>query len=78
MIMRPVDRLFEEASQLAEDQKLTLVNRILASNEPSATEETEQEWNVVINERIQDYDTGKALSRPASDVFSDLDQKLKK
>lgn len=76
--MSSVDRIFEEAAQLPEDQKLTLVNRLLASNEPSITEEIEQEWDVVIRERIERYDEGKALSRPAGAVFSDLDQRLTK
>ena len=76
--MSTVDQLFEEAAQLPEDQKLTLANRILASNEPPVTEETEQEWDVVIRERIQRYDQGKAHSRQAGDVFSELDRRLRK
>ena len=51
--MSSVDRLFEEAKQLPLDQRLTLVSRLLRSDE------------------------GKALSRPAGEVFSDLDRRLK-
>ena len=76
--MSTVDQILKEATQLTEDQKLTLANRILASSEPPATEETEREWDVVIRERIRRYDQGKAHSRPASDVFSVLDRRMKK
>lgn len=76
--MSSVDRLFEEAARLPEDQKLTLAYRIPASDEPPATEETEQEWDVAIRERIQRFDEGKARSRSASQVFFDLDRRLTK
>jgi len=76
--MSTVDQIFEEAAQLPDDQKLTLANRILASNEPPATEEPEKEWDVVIRERVKRYDQGKARSRPAGDVFSDLDRRITK
>jgi len=76
--MSRVDKIFEQAAQLPEDQKLTLANRILASSEPPPTEETEREWDVVIQERIRRYDQGKVHSRPASDVFSDLDRRITK
>ncbi len=76
--MSSIDRLFEEAAQLPEDQRLTLVYRLLASSEPPVTEASEQAWDVAIRERIQRYDQGKARSRPAGDVFLDLDRKLKK
>jgi len=76
--MSTVDQIFREAEQLTEDQKLTLANRILASSEPPVTEETELEWDLFIRERILHYDQGKAHSRSASDVFSDLDNTILK
>ena len=76
--MSSIDRLLEEAAQLPEDQKLTLVYRLLTFGEPPATEEIKQEWDVLIRERIQRYDQGKAPSRSAGEVFADLDQRLTK
>ena len=76
--MSTVGQIFAEAVRLPEDQKLTLANRILASNEPPATEKVAQELDVVIRERIRRYDQGKARSRPVGDVFSDLDHRIKK
>ena len=74
--MTSVDRLFEQAEELPEDQKLTLAYRLLASSEPPTTEAIDQEWDVAIRERIQRYDQGTARSRPAGEVFADLDNKL--
>lgn len=76
--MSSIDQLYEEAAQLPEDQKLTLAYRLLTSGEPPITDEIEQEWEVVIRDRIRRYDDGKAPSRSAGKVFSDLDQKLSK
>jgi hypothetical protein len=76
--MSTVDQIFKEAAQLPADQKLTLAHRILASNEPPASEETEREWDEVIRERIMRYDQGKTSSRSAGVVFSDLTRKITK
>lgn len=76
MAMSSVDRLFEEAAQLPEDQRLTLVYRLLSSSEPPPTEEIEREWDLAIRERIKGYDRGDIRARSASEVFTDLDQKL--
>ena len=74
--MSSIVRLFEEAAQLPEDQKLTHANRLLASNEPPVSEEVDKECDVVIRDRIKKYDQGRARSRLAGDVFSILDKKL--
>ena len=76
--MSSIVRLFEEAAQLPEDQKLTLAYRLLSSDEPPVTEEIEQEWDVAIRERIQRYDQGEARTRSAGEVFLDLDRRLPK
>ena len=78
IIMSSIDQLYEEAAQLPEDQKLTLAYRLLTSGEPPITDEIEQEWDVAIRDRIRRYEEGTAPSRSASEVFSDLDQKLSK
>lgn len=78
MIMSSIDQLYEEASQLPEDQKLTLAYRLLTSGEPPTTDEIEQKWDVAIRDRIHHYDEGELLTRSAGEVFSDVDQKLGK
>lgn len=74
--MSSIDRLYEEASQLPEDQRMTLARRLLSIGEPHATEAVEQEWDDVIQKRIREYDDGKASSRKAGEVFSELDSRL--
>ncbi len=75
--MASVQQLLKEAAQLPEDQRLTLAHKLLAAGEPPATEEVQQAWDAEIRERIARYDRGEASTRSASDVFSDLDRRLK-
>ena len=74
--MSKIDQLFKEASELPEDQRPTLAHRVLASNEPPPSAEVEQAWDVEIRERIKRFDEGRGKSRPASEVFADLDRRL--
>ena len=74
--MSSVDELLQEAKQLPEDQRLTLVHRILAAGEPSVSQDVEQAWDLVIRKRILQYDQGKAASRPAGDVFAEIDRRI--
>jgi hypothetical protein len=66
------DRLCEEAAQLPEDQELSLAYRLLAADEPRVTEEIEQQWDIVIRERIQHYDQGEACTRSACEAYLGL------
>ena len=70
------DQLYREAVQLPAKQRLALAHKLLISDEPSATAELEKAWDTEIRERISRYDEGITHSRPADEVFSDLDRKL--
>ena len=74
--MSKIDELVKEACELPGDQRLTLAHRVLAANEPQPSDEVEQAWDVAIRERIKKFDESKARSRPASEVFADLDRRL--
>lgn len=74
--MTSVTQLLQEAAQLPEDQRLTLVHRLLVAGEPPPSDEVEQAWDGEIRERIARYDRGETRSRPAGEVFSDLDRRL--
>ena len=74
--MRSLEDLLSEASELPEDQKLTLAHRILVSAEPEVSTGVEQAWDVEIRERIARYDRGEARTTPAGEVFSKLDRSL--
>jgi putative addiction module component (TIGR02574 family) len=73
-----VDGLTKEARDLPEDQRLTLVYRILATLEPPITAEIEEAWEREISARIKKFKEGKSKSIPADEVFAELDDALKK
>jgi hypothetical protein len=74
--MSKIDQLVKEACELPTDQRLTLAHRILASSEPQPSDKVEAAWDLAIRERIRRFDEGKSKSRPASEVFADLDRRL--
>lgn len=74
--MTSIDQILQEAIHLPEDQRLTLANRLLMLNEPQASEDIQHAWDIAIKDRIARYDRGEIRSRPAGDVFSDLDSRL--
>ena len=74
--MSSIDRIYEEATHLPKDQRLTLAHRLLISSEPDASNDVEYEWDILIRERIRRYDEGSAKTRSARDVFAELDRKL--
>lgn len=74
--MKTTAEFLQEAKQLPNDQRLTLVARLLAVSEPKATDEVEHVWDDTIRQRIERYDQGLSASRPAGEVLADLDQKL--
>lgn len=75
MGMTSMTQLLQEAAQLPEDQSLTLVHRLLVAGEPPLSDEVEQAWDGEIREGIARYDRGETRSRPAGEVFSELDRR---
>ncbi len=72
-----MDRVCKEALALPLDQRLTVVHRILElSGDGLGSDDAEREWDGVVRERMERYDCGNAKTRPASDVFDTLDQRL--
>ena len=74
--MTTVEQILQEASHLSQDQRLTLVHRLLTVGEPVPSNELRQAWDTEIRDRIARYDRGEMSSRPAGEVFSDLDRRL--
>lgn len=75
--MISIDRILQEAISLPEDQRLTLANRILSLGKPRISGDVSNAWDLEIRDRIACYDRGETGSRPAGDVFADLDRRLK-
>jgi hypothetical protein len=74
--MSTLNQLLQEATYLPEDQRLTLVHRLLKVGEPHTSKDVEHAWDLEIRDRIARYDSGKSSSRPAGEVFSDIDRLL--
>ncbi len=74
--MNSINQILKEASRLPEDQRFTLVNRILTLGEPHISDDISPAWDLEIRNRIARYDRGEINSRPASEVFDDLDRRL--
>jgi putative addiction module component (TIGR02574 family) len=73
-----MDTIVAEAVQLPPDQRLTLAHRILSSLDPERSTETEAEWDREICDRIARFDAGQVKSIPASEVFAELDRRLRR
>jgi hypothetical protein len=76
--MSSLNQILQEASHLPEDQRLTLVHRLLIIGEAPPSENIKHLWDVEIQDRITRYDRGEIRSRPAGEVFSELDRRLRR
>lgn len=76
MNMNTMNKILDEALRLPEDQRLALAHKLLTVGEPGFSEDVRQVWDLEIRERITRYDRGESTSRPANDVFRDIDKRL--
>lgn len=74
--MKTFEEILQEAARLPPNQRLSLAHRLLLLSEPSPSPEVDEAWDSVIRERIMRYDQGETQARPASEVFSELDDQL--
>jgi putative addiction module component (TIGR02574 family) len=73
-----IETLTSEAMQLPPDQRLTLAHRILSSVEPAVSREIDAAWDTEIRERIARYDAGTVRGISASEVFAEVDRRLRR
>lgn len=74
--MKTIEEILQEAEHLPLNQRLSLAHRLLVLSEPDASPDIDEAWDIAIRERIMRYDQGQTPSRPASEVFSELDNQL--
>jgi len=74
--MRSINEILQEAIQLPEDQRFTLVHKLLIAGEPHPSDDVMSSWDMEIRNRIEQYDRGETHSRTASEVFKDIDDRL--
>ncbi len=75
--MNSINQILQEAAHLPEDQRFTLAHKILLVGEPQFSKTVELAWDTEIRDRIARYDRGELQSRPASEVFANIDRQLK-
>jgi len=75
--MNSINQILQEAAHLPEDQRFTLAHKILLVGEPQYSKKVEHAWDTEIRDRIARYGCGELQSRPASEVFANIDRQLK-
>jgi len=73
-----VESIASEAMLLSRDQRFTLAHRIMISMEPAVDSGVEMAWETEIKDRIRRYDEGLLAGIPGSDVFTELDERLRR
>ena len=73
-----VESIASEAMLLSRDQRFTLAHRIMISMEPAVDSDVEMAWETEIKDRIRRYDEGLLAGIPGSDVFTELDERLRR
>jgi putative addiction module component (TIGR02574 family) len=69
---RAVEVLYQQASQLPEDDRAELAGKLLESIEDPADEGVEDAWAAEIERRLADYRAGRVKTIPWSEVRAHL------
>ena len=69
---RAVEVLYEQASQLPEEDRAELAGRLLESIEDPADVGVEEAWAAEIERRLADYRAGRVKTIPWSEVRAHL------
>ena len=72
--MKPLDEITRDALQLPLRERFSLAHTLLRESEPN--DEFEAAWEAEILRRLETVDAGTAVSRPAEEVFADLDRRF--
>ncbi len=75
--MDTMNQIIQKAILLPEDQRLALAHKLLTASEPECSKDVDNTWDIEICHRIARYDRGKTHSIPVSEVFNELDRRLK-
>jgi putative addiction module component (TIGR02574 family) len=72
VMTRAVEELYEQASQLPEEDRAELAGKLLESIEDPPDEGVEEAWAAEIERRIADYRAGRVKTIPWSEVRAHL------
>jgi len=70
--MTKLDQVAQDALTLSSEEKLTLIDRLLASIDPAEQAEIDAAWAEEAERRIDEYEDGGARGTPAEEVFREL------
>jgi len=65
------------AEGLSLEQRARLVRRLIAGLDIGEDQDAEQVWLDEAERRLSDYRSGKTTARPANEVFTEIEQKLR-
>jgi putative addiction module component (TIGR02574 family) len=77
LIMQSIDELTAEVLKLPTDQQFTLVQKVLQNIEAEPSARVDGAWDAEIRNRIERYRAGQVMTIPGSEVFKELDRKLR-
>ena len=75
--MKTVEQIRKEAMALSAGERASLAHDLILSLEDPAAYELSPEQEVEIRRRVRKVKRGKAAGRPATEVFADIEAKLR-
>ncbi len=75
--MKTVEQVRKEAMALSAGERASLAHDLILSLEDPAAYELSPEQEVEIRRRVRKVKRGKAAGRPATEVFADIEAKLR-
>ena len=70
-------KIGEKAAKLSPKERARLALRLIKSLDPGEDEDAEQVWLEEAERRLEAYDTGSTTPRPAEEVLSEIERRLK-
>jgi putative addiction module component (TIGR02574 family) len=75
--MKTMEQVRKEALALSASERASLAHDLIMSLEDPAAYELSPEQEAEIRRRVRRVKAGKAVGRPAAEVFADIEAKLK-
>jgi putative addiction module component (TIGR02574 family) len=69
-------KIEKQAQDLPAKERARLALKLIESLDPGDDEDVEELWLDEAERRLADYEAGKTESRPADEVFAEIEKKL--
>jgi putative addiction module component (TIGR02574 family) len=74
---RTLDQIAEEAMTLSTEERVELADRLWASLDEAQRAEYDRAWAEEVERRVDEVNAGTVHTIPASEVFAEMEQRLK-